>query len=291
MVAGSTMLGLALHPATPMASVVGGMFGIAAGAALGYRKVAWRIGVAIIAVVVLRVLPPSWPALAVVATLLAIGLTIGVRGVRAVAAVMVGATITLLAMWTAIELGHAQQTAAWPGWVTTAVAAAAMGMVGALALVPRHLAIAIDPVAATMRRLPKIDAETRGLCDRACALWSAAKSVADEATRELVRDGVIATLDVAIKTAEITITADRGELDRRITALDHRIATATDAEIRAQYQAARGALDDQRRYHEHLLQNRERLIARMHNHVAALKRFQLAGLAGDRATTGDAPAA
>src|ERR1700733_9938262 len=157
MVVGSTILGLALHLVTPMASVVGGMVGLAAGAAWAYRRIAWRLRIAIAAGVVLRVGPPSCPALALVASLLAIGLAIGVRGMRGVITVMVGATITLLAMWTAIKIGHAQQTAGWPGWVTTSIAAAAMGMVGALALVPRHLAIATDPVAAAMRKLPKLD--------------------------------------------------------------------------------------------------------------------------------------
>ena len=90
MVVGSTILGLALHLVTPMASVVGGMVGLAAGAAWAYRRIAWRIGIAIAAVVVLRVVPPSWPALALVASLLAIGLAIGVRGMRGVITVMVG---------------------------------------------------------------------------------------------------------------------------------------------------------------------------------------------------------
>ena len=74
--------------------------------------------------------------------------------------------------------------------------------------------------------------------------------------------------------------------------LDARIAAATDAEVKAQYQSARTALDDQRRYRDHIKQNRERLIARMHNHVAALEKFQLAasGLAAARAATAGATA-
>jgi hypothetical protein len=69
--------------------------------------------------------------------------------------------------------------------------------------------------------------------------------------------------------------------------LDQRIAAATDGEVKAQYQAARGALDDQQRYRNHIRQGRERLIARMHNHVAALEKFELAatGLEAARAAS------
>ena len=73
-------------------------------------------------------------------------------------------------------------------------------------------------------------------------------------------------------------------LSRRLFTLA-RIAAATDAEVKAQYQAARAALDDQRRYRDHIRQGRERLIARMHNHVTTLEKFQLAatGLEASRA--------
>ena len=57
---------------------------------------------------------------------------------------------------------------------------------------------------------------------------------------------------------------------------DKRIAAATDAEVKTQYQSARAALDDQRRYRAHIRQDRERLVARMHNHVTTLEKFQLA---------------
>ena len=58
--------------------------------------------------------------------------------------------------------------------------------------------------------------------------------------------------------------------------LDQRIAAATDDEVRSQYQAARAGLSDQRTYRDRIRQNRERLVARLHNHLAALEKFQLA---------------
>ena len=65
----------------------------------------------------------------------------------------------------------------------------------------------------------------------------------------------------------IRITTRIGELDQK---------TAAAAETKTQYQAARAALEDQQRYRENIRRGRERLVARMHNHVAALEKFQLA---------------
>jgi len=104
---------------------------------------------------------------------------------------------------------------------------------------------------------------------------------------------VLKTIEVAGKSASLEVdAAGDAELAKRITELDARIAAATDAEVRSQYQSARGALDDQRRYRDHIKQNRERLIARMHNHVAALEKFQIAasGFKAVRAAAEGAPA-
>jgi conjugal transfer/entry exclusion protein len=57
--------------------------------------------------------------------------------------------------------------------------------------------------------------------------------------------------------------------------LDQKVAATTDPK-QSRSQAARSALDDQHRYREHIAKGRERLVARMHNHVAALEKFQLA---------------
>jgi hypothetical protein len=165
-----------------------------------------------------------------------------------------------------------------------------MGLVGALAMVPRHLHVALDPVRAALNRLPAgLDAEVRGLCTRAAAIWGTARErIADDSGRALVRDGVVKTLEVAARSAEVKITGPRAaELAQRIADLEQRIAAATDAEVKAQYQAARAAVGDQQRYRDHIRQGRERLVARMHNHVAALEKFELAatGLEAARAAS------
>jgi hypothetical protein len=301
---GSAALGLALHPATQMAPLVAGVGGIAIGTALGYGKGVWRIGLAAAACAPLLLIKPHAATLATHTTTLAIaaaitGITVaafGLRGMRGAIAVMFGAAIALLGMWAALRVGFAEQTYAWPSWAKDVAGASAMGMIGVFAMLPRHLRISLDPVTAAMRRLPSdVDGEVRDLCSRSMAIWTSAKDkLADgDPGKNLVRDGVLKTLEVAARSVDVKAQgATDAELACRMDDLDQRIATATDDEVKSQYRSARSALDDQRRYRDHIKQNRERMIARMHNHVAALEKFQLAagGLAAVRAASAGATA-
>ncbi|MCX5747166.1 MAG: hypothetical protein NT062_32250, partial [Proteobacteria bacterium] len=157
------------------------------------------------------------------------------------------------------------------------------------ATLPRHLSMTSDPVSAALRALPaNLDAEVRDLCNRSAAIWSTASAQLDATNQALVRDGVLKALEVATRSAQTKLTgAGDAELVTRMAELDKRIATATDDEVKTQYQAARAALEDQKRYRDRIGQNRERLVARLHNHVAALEKFQLAatGLESSRAST------
>ena len=306
MVGASAALGVALHAVTPLAPLIGGLLGIAVGAAWGYGKPAFRIAAAAIASAIILVMAPkglmsttapSAPMLAAAAGVLALGIAAyGLRGIKGAFAVMLGAAVTLLAMWAAVRIDVARQTHAWPSLARDGVSAAAMGMIGVLATLPRHLRVSLDPVAAAIRRLPvELDGEVRELCNRSIAIWAGAKDkLADsDPGKNLVRDGVLKALEVATKSADVKISgASEAELGKRMADLDGRIANATDGEVKAQYQAARAALDDQKRYRDHIHQNRERLIARMHNHVAALEKFQLAagGLVAARAASAGASA-
>ena len=287
MVGASAALALALHPITPMAPLVAGIFGIAVGAALGYGRAAWRIIAAMAAALPIVAMTPSWPALAAGAGVLGLGLAVGgPRGMRGLMVVMIGAIVALLAMWAALRFGHAQKLATWPAWANDLASGSAMGIVGVLAALPRHLSFESNPVAAAMRGLPRdLDGEVRDLCTRAVAIWNGAKG------SDLVRDGVLKTLEVAAKTTSMPKQSD-DDLAKRMEDLDARIAAASDDEVKAQYRSARAALDDQRRYRDQIRQNRERVIARLHNHVAALEKFQLAasGLEAARAATAGATA-
>ena len=295
MVGSALLFGAALHPVTAMAPLAGGILGIAAGVAIAHGKAAWRLLAAGAALVPLFVMPSSGLALVAVAAILSLALIPdGPRGLRGLVGLLLGAMTTLVAMWCALRIGHAKQTIHWSPLVTTLTAAAAMGMVSVLAMLPRHLQFLVDPVQAALNKLPaNLDAEVRGLCARSAAIWSTAQDqIADDAGKNLVRDGVLKTLEVAARSAGVKVTGpSEAELAHRMADLDHRIAAATDSEVKTQYQAARAALGDQQRYRECIHQGRERLVARMHNHVAALEKFELAatGLPAARAASAGSP--
>ena len=292
MVGSAAVFGMALHPLTPMAPLAGGLLGMAAGAAFAHGKLPWRMLAAAIALVPLFAMHASWPALGLVASVMSLAVATGsLRGVRGGLAVVLGAAVTMLGMWTALRIGHARETMSWPPLAQSAIAAAAFGMVGVIAMIPRHVRMVFDPVTTAMRALPaKLDGEVRALCERSLTIWTGAKEKLDEQDSglALVRDGVLKTLEVAAKSADIEVTgASDALLTTRMTELDAKIAASIDAEAKSQYQAARAALDDQRRYRDRIHQGKDRLLARMHNHVAALEKFQLAatGLEAARAAS------
>ncbi len=280
MTVGSGVLGVALHGVTPMAPVLGGLFGIAVGAALGYGRPVLRLGAAALASLPLLLVSTSWPALALCAGTLALGLTIGARGLRGAMTAMVGATVTLVAMWTALRFDHARATATWSPWVTAGASSAAMGIVGVIAMLPRHLSLEIDPVRRAIALLPPaLDSEVRGLCTRTVAIWDEIKTKlsATDPSATLVREAVVKTLEVAATSLDSQPSGTNEEdLARRLADLDQRISAATDDEVKSQYTSARAALADQRTYRDRIRQHRERLVARLHNHLAALEKFQLA---------------
>lgn len=281
MVGGSLLAALALHPVTPLAPYIGGFLGIAAGAGLAYGRLPQRMAIGCLAAIPVLLLTTTWPLLAVAAAILALGLALGgPRGVKGIAATAFAAGATLVGLWCAMRIVGARETAGWSGLRQALVGGAAMGMVGVLAAIPRHLTFVSDPVRAAVKGLPaNLDSELRGLCDRAVAIWATAQErmADDDAGQSLVREGVMKTLEVATKSAPLKAAAGTAdELAKRMAEMDTRIAAATDEEVKAQYTAARAALEDQRRYRDQIAKGRERLVARMHNHVAALEKFQLA---------------
>jgi len=286
MTAASAALGVALHgvmPTSQVAPLLGGLFGIAIGAALGYGKPIVRLAAAALASMPLLFMTTKPAALALCAGILVLG-TIGGRGLCGLAITLLGATVTLLAMWTALRFDHARATATWSPWVTAGASSAAMGIVAVIAMLPRHLSLEIDPVKRAIARLPAtLDSEVRGLCTRTVAIWNEIKTKLAETdpSASLVREAVVKTLEVAATSAENQLngtpnsTSDE-DLGRRMQDLDRRIAGSTDHEVRTQYTSARVALSDQRTYRDRIRQHRERLVARLHNHLAALEKFQLA---------------
>jgi hypothetical protein len=290
-----------LHVAPPL---IGGALAVALGAGWAYGAIRKRAALAVLACLPVA-LASTWGALICSAILTGLAVALGgerdaepaLRSRRRVAITAVlGAGAMLLACWAGLRIHYAQETTSWAPLLRAAVSGAAVGMIGVLATLPRHVAWQLDAVLAATRQLPpSLDAEVRQLCDRSLALWTKAKPrlAEDPSSKELLRSGVIKVLEVARRTAD-NLEAQQGsakELQDRIADLDGRIEAATDAETRAEYTAAREGLEDQRKYRERLRAGRERMVARLHNHVASLEKFHLAALSLDagKKLSSDAP--
>ena len=196
---------------------------------------------------------------------------------RALLVLAAVAAAAACAVWASAAVAHAEQTASLPGWLTGALAGAAVGLGGTLAVALRHVAVVVDPVAAAYRALPPLSGEARDLVERGRTIWLASDglTIPGDADRDLVQDGVLKLFGVARKLAA-TPAIDPSDIDRRITELDARIETVGDDVARAQYRDARAALCDQRRYVDQVGAARERIVARMHHCVATLEKFRMA---------------
>ncbi len=236
--------------------------------------------------------------LAALAVVLGVALNLGVRGWRLAAAAAVGGAIAYVGGFAAGQVMIARETAALPGWGEAALAATAMSIVCVAALLPRHLRLVTDAVAAARRALPAdIDGEVRGLLDRGHAVWDQVSPRLDGEGRTLLRDGVLRLYDLAGRWARADRPGETFEaLTARVAELDARIAATRDDVARAQYVEARAAVADQLRYVDGIQQSRERVLARLHACVATLEKFRLAAAhletasASRQATAGGATA-
>lgn len=263
-------------------TLIGGALAIALGAGVAYGGLRWRGALGVLACLPVA-FSATWGALIATSALCAVAVAVGAGSQRRVAiAAVVGAAAALIASWASLRVFYAAETESWAPLVRAVAGGAAMGLVGTVATLPRHLQWQGDAVAAATRTLPiGLDAEVRQLCLRATKIWHDAKDrlQGDPSSKELLRTGVLKVLEVARRGSEgmsQVPPSSEQELAQRMAELDARIAAATDAEAKAQYQAARDGLDDQRKYRDRLRASRERMVARLHNHVAALEKFHLA---------------
>ena len=288
-VLGAGLSAAALPLASPLGvapPLIGGALAVALGAGWAYGSIRKRAVLAVLACVPVA-LAATWGAL--IATALLTGLVVGLGADsrrRVLVTVALGAGAMMLASWAGLRIHYAQETASWAPLLRATVSGAAIGMIGVLATLPRHVAYQLDAVLAAARKLPlSLDAEIKQLCDRSLLLWSKAKErlAEDVGSKELLRSGVIKVLEVARRTSD-NVEGQQGsaqELADRIADLERRIEAATDAETKAEYAAAREGLEDQRKYRERLRAGRERMVARLHNHVASLEKFHLAAISLD----------
>lgn len=216
------------------------------------------------------------------ALIVAVPLASGLRARRLLASVVIGAGALLLARFAASEVMTANELSALPGWASAGLAGVAVSAASVFALLPRHLHLVPDPVATAHKQLNgRINGEIADLVERSNALWSQAKEELDEddANRQILEEAVLRLMDTANRWSNAehqSGTTSAASLAERMEALETRIEKATDEIVIEQYRLAHSALAEQLRYLSGISNNRERVLARMHNYLAAMERLRLA---------------
>lgn len=207
-------------------------------------------------------------------------LAYGLRGARLVAALAVGGSAGVLAHHALAQVVFARQLAELPPWLTATLAGTAFGAVSVLAIAVRHVTLVRDPVAASFASASDVArGEVRELVQRAHAVWEqAATSLRErDANREILQDAVLRLFDTARRWSSVEESAPQSAaLVERMESLDQRIEAAQDDVVKGQYAQAREALAEQLKYLKEISTSRDRVLARMHNYLAAMERLRLA---------------
>ncbi|MBK8014219.1 MAG: hypothetical protein IPK13_23080 [Deltaproteobacteria bacterium] len=174
-----------------------------------------------------------------------------------------------------------------PAPIAVALIAGAGGMILGLASAPRHLIRPIDPVEASFSEwIAKQQGELREVLTRALAVYTAvrrdieARKDEDTSIRELsarVGELMLRMLEIAHRCERIErdlAETPTEEIDARILRLKSRAEGTNDAEAARTYLAASASLEAQRHSLESITRGRERVVARLHGHLALLERIR-----------------
>jgi hypothetical protein len=107
----------------------------------------------------------------------------------------------------------------------------------------------------------------------------AARLPENDANRAILREAVIRLFDTAQRWSAIessTPDSAAASIVDRMESLDRRIASAEDEVVGAQYRQAKEGLAEQLKHLKEIDTHRERVLARMHNYLAAVERLRMA---------------
>ena len=214
--------------------------------------------------------------------IVALPMASGLRGRRLMISIIAGAAALLIARSAAMQVMSASELSGLPAWGSTALAGLAISAASVFALVPRHVEFTHDAVAKVHGQLAgSVGGEIAELVERSNTLWTQAKSELDEgdANRALLEEAVLRLMETAKRWSNADTRSSHASADslvERMDALEERINNADDEVVIKQYEQARGALAEQMKYLSGIGKNRERVLARMHNYLAAMERLRLA---------------
>lgn len=216
------------------------------------------------------------------ALVVALPMTAGLRGRKLLISIAAGTGALLLARFAATQVINSSELSALPIWGSSALAGVAVSAASILAFVPRHVEIVRDPVATAHAALAgQVKGEIAELIERSNDLWTSTQDELepDDTNLMILQDAVLRMMQSAKRWTDAE--GSRGKPDslalaERMESLDDRIKKSDDEVVINQYKQARAALAEQLKYLSGIRKNRERVLARMHNYLAAMERMCLA---------------
>jgi len=216
------------------------------------------------------------------ALVVALPMTAGLRGRKLLVSVVVGTGALLLARFAAIAVMNSSELSSLPAWGSTALAGVAVSAASVLAFIPRHVEIVHDPIRTAHAELKgRVKGEIAELIERSNTLWTTTSEQLgrDDANLQILQEAVLRMMQTAKRWTDAESTRPHTSaliLTERMEALDLRIEKSDDEVVVKQYEQARAALAEQMKYLTGISKNRERVLARMHNYLAAMERMCLA---------------
>ncbi len=216
------------------------------------------------------------------ALVVALPMTAGLRGRKLLVSVVIGTGALLLARYAAIAVMSSTELSSLPVWGSTALAGVAVSAASVLAFIPRHVEVVHDPIRTAHSELKgHVKGEIAELIERSNNLWTTTSEQLDrdDANLQILQEAVLRMMQTAKRWTDAESTSPHTSaltLTERMEALDSRIEKSDDEVVIKQYEQARAALAEQMKYLTGISRNRDRVLARMHNYLAAMERMCLA---------------
>ncbi len=191
-----------------------------------------------------------------------------------------GGVGSLVGLEVAVRFAQSNQLAAAPGIAVAVISGSSFALVLAAPLAIRHLLIIRDIVTTRYRIVwSQSSGEIQELVGRGFQVWNQAAGLPDEdENRQLLREAVLRLFDTASQWSESTHGKPTSEtaLREQLESLRQRIESTTDAQAVAEYQQAHDTLNEQLSAMDGIETHRQRVIARLHNYLAAMERLRMA---------------
>ncbi len=208
------------------------------------------------------------------------------HGLYGLICAVLGGFGSLVGLEVAVRFAQSNQLSSAPGIAVAIVSGSSFALALAAPLAIRHLSIIRDVITTRHRIVwSQSSGEIQELVGRGFQVWNQAVALPDgdglpdgDENRELLHEAVLRLFDTASQWNESTHGKPTSEvaLRERLASLRQRIESTTDAQAVAEYQQAHDTLEEQLSAMDGIETHRQRVIARLHNYLAAMERLRMA---------------